>query len=90
MTQDETAYLVNLFQKAYLRRLRLNDTYDTNPVTLNYIAKVMADVQVDSIMHICLELGVDPERVRRAGVAAWQAHREELLEDWRRQINETY
>lgn len=89
MTQDETAYLVNLFQKAYLRRLRLSDTYDTNPVTLNYIAKVMADVQVDSIMHICHELGIDSDRLRRAGIAAWEAHCEEVLADWRRQCNET-
>lgn len=89
MTQDETAYLVNLFQKAYLRRLRLNDTYDTNPVTLNYIAKVMADVQVDSIMHICYGLGIDFERLRRAGISAWEAHCEEVLADWRRQCNET-
>lgn len=89
MTQDETAYLVNLFQKAYLRRLRLNDTYDTNPVTLNYIAKVMADVQVDSIMHICHELGIDSDRLRRAGIAAWEAHCEEVLADWRWQCNET-
>ena len=27
MTPNETAYLVNLFQKSYLRRLQLTDAY---------------------------------------------------------------
>lgn len=89
MTPNETAYLVNLFQESYLRRLQLTDAYNENPVSMNYILKELAEINVETILHICHELGIDSERLRRAGIAAWEAHCEEVLMDWRRQCDET-
>ena len=52
MTPNETAYLVNLFQKSYLRRLQLTDAYNENPVSMNYTLKELAEINVETILHI--------------------------------------